>query len=875
MAVRIPTFADLGFDDPRPTTGVPSFPQDDPSAQGLAALGTGLQKAGQAAETVDAYGKMAQNKMQQSIATTDLATRLIPLHTQISQETDPEKLAQLRGQLNTLTDISGQAIADPNARQMWAATHTKTILDANADADKRQVVLYRDKAGADIRTQLDQVARAAATSDDPMALPNAALAADNLLHWGNQGGVISNEDAYRLRKQASHDMVVGSVDGAINRGNLARAGQLLDQHGDDIPPPTKEMLRARIQTRGAGILGDHIYSNAISGSAVTAGGGASAPIIPKDWSPADYPNAPVESDQIISHPERNNPGNLRAADSNQWVGKTTKPGDAFESFDTPENGIRARAMTYGSYLRNGTNTIAQIADRSGPASDGNDIPSQISAYKQALGGKYAASGGENLPIDMTPENIRRLTAGGISIEAGGGGKWLPKGAGLMAIDQALQGMAGESPAAGAVAQNTEGLFNTAALFNPGGGLRRVAATGDFDPSGPSGPQGTFDRNGNPTNPNIPPPRTGGADSLVGQPPSIADRQPGTQQTPPRSPAPGMADLANAEQELAQRHARTLLSIENDPRGADNPAAVQRALQRADVDFRARQMAITAQKQAITETRNAAADNYVQRMMKGPVDPSIVQQIAADTNLDRQSRENLWALYSQHTKQSADGDTAKYGPKFFDYYHRITTADSDPNKIRDPSQIYALAVPKGDGSQDLTLAGADKLRQELQATQRDPNGANFARRLTEFYQGMRLQIDKSGALPSLPTDGRGQVKFYEFQSAVQGKVDSYIKDGKNPADLIDPSKPDYMGKPETIQPYKRTMTQALADFSSDNNGPLGARDTDLSTPDALKAAVSGGKISREQGEAEALRRGWIRTAPPPAPPAVDLTPLGQP
>jgi murein DD-endopeptidase MepM/ murein hydrolase activator NlpD len=155
------------------------------------------------------------------------------------------------------------------------------------------------------------------------------------------------------------------------------------------------------------------------------------------WKPEDYPNAPIESRQPISHPERNNPGNLRFSATNDWIGKTTPAGSAFEHFDTIDNGVRARALTYKTYLNRGVNTIDQIAKTSGPASDNNDIPSQIETYKRALGGDYAKPGGEHLPINLTPENIRRLTAGGISIEAGGGGKFLPQNVGMPVIDRVI------------------------------------------------------------------------------------------------------------------------------------------------------------------------------------------------------------------------------------------------------------------------------------------------------------------------------------------------------------------------------------------------------------------------------------------------------
>jgi hypothetical protein len=170
------------------------------------------------------------------------------------------------------------------------------------------------------------------------------------------------------------------------------------------------------------------------------------PGIGMGWTPGDYPNAPVETQQTISHPERNNPGNLRASTTQlNALGRVTQPGAAFDSWDTPEHGIQARIRTYMSYLNRGVNTISGIANLSGPASDGNNVASEIASYRQALGGKYAGEGGENLPIDLSPENLRRLAAGGLSIEAGGGGKWLPKGYGVPAIDQALKGLTSGSP----------------------------------------------------------------------------------------------------------------------------------------------------------------------------------------------------------------------------------------------------------------------------------------------------------------------------------------------------------------------------------------------------------------------------------------------
>jgi hypothetical protein len=184
---------------------------------------------------------------------------------------------------------------------------------------------------------------------------------------------------------------------------------------------------------------------ATAGAGGTAGGSAgsgttSSLQFPADWKPDPSMLNMPESRQDISHPERNNPGNLRVSATNDWVGKRTPAGAAFEFFQTLDQGIRARALTYASYIKRGVNTIRNIAETSGPASDDNDVPAMIKAYQKVLGGKYGAAGGADLPVDLTPENIRRLTAAGISIEVGGHGNFLPKNIPQSRIDKVLQGI---------------------------------------------------------------------------------------------------------------------------------------------------------------------------------------------------------------------------------------------------------------------------------------------------------------------------------------------------------------------------------------------------------------------------------------------------
>ena len=67
----------------------------------------------------------------------------------------------------------------------------------------------------------------------------------------------------------------------------------------------------------------------------------------------------------------NNPGNIRVGTA-QWDGEITKPGEAFERFESMPYGIRASARILRTYGKKyGIDTIKQIIDRYAPPVDNN------------------------------------------------------------------------------------------------------------------------------------------------------------------------------------------------------------------------------------------------------------------------------------------------------------------------------------------------------------------------------------------------------------------------------------------------------------------------------------------------------------------------
>jgi hypothetical protein len=63
------------------------------------------------------------------------------------------------------------------------------------------------------------------------------------------------------------------------------------------------------------------------------------------------------------------------------------------------------------------------------------------------------------------------------------------------------------------------------------------------------------------------------------------------------------------------------------------------------------------------------------------------------------------------------------------------------------------------------------------------------------------------------DMSGGTLFFQLQQDLAAKISQYRKDGKNPYDLFDPSKPDYVGKPEALAPYQKSIPESVTDFAA--------------------------------------------------------------
>jgi len=258
MAAVIPTFADLPVVNPQPNGQLPNYPAEDPAATAQAAFGGAVNKAGGALVDIAAYQDLAKNKLEESNATLDLVNRLVPLHTQIATETDPNKIAELRQQYDSLPQTSGQAIADPARRQAWMAKHASTILQAHADADKRLTGLDREQTKADGLTRLDAFVRNGATSDDPNAVAGTLAAVHDNLEWQQRYGSMTPLERRAYGEQYTKKLLMGRASHLLNTGRYEEAQKVVDSNPGALDPGVEEHLRHTIEVakEKAGVKAD-------------------------------------------------------------------------------------------------------------------------------------------------------------------------------------------------------------------------------------------------------------------------------------------------------------------------------------------------------------------------------------------------------------------------------------------------------------------------------------------------------------------------------------------------------------------------------------------------------------------------------------------
>ncbi len=225
-------------------------------------------------------------------------------------------------------------------------------------------------------------------------------------------------------------------------------------------------------------------------------------------------------------------------------------------------------------------------------------------------------------------------------------------------------------------------------------------------------------------------------------------------------------------------------------------AVERA-QRVDENYKLRNQELFKQ-----EASNRATDEYLQKLYSDdPKDRASVSAAAAanDFRLTTTARKQMIDIINRETKPETAAAVSNTTAS--DLISRIRAPEGDPSRISDLDPVYKAYTEGKLSKSDLKF-----VREEF-TSMRTPEGAQLGGQQDEFIKGFKSSITHANSLLG-KLDPSGDQKLYEFTRNIQQKVNEYRKAGKNPFDLFDPAKPDYMGSPAALAPYQKSLKDSM-------------------------------------------------------------------
>lgn len=290
---------------------------------------------------------------------------------------------------------------------------------------------------------------------------------------------------------------------------------------------------------------------------------------------------------------------------------------------------------------------------------------------------------------------------------------------------------------------------------------------------------------------------------------------------------------------------------------DNPQLGAKVAALVKTQFANAQMAELAAIQAQKEQQEKVSSGITADILQGKMQTtdaqgnpvSMIDNIAQQTrmgNLTSERAEQLSNFAEVHMKHTTDGDAVTYGPAFWDTFKRMNLPDSDPNKISNSDQIFAL------GNNGLTVSGVDKATALLKDKRQGPAGEAETTMMHTFLANAKGQI--SGADEGLGIkDPKGEQNFLRFQGQFFPALQAGKQAGKSVPDMLNPDSKDYLGK--SIETFKRPMAQWMADIGASNTVPgmdAEAPKPDLTTREGVLAEYKAGHLPREAARSMLLK-----------------------
>ncbi len=276
----------------------------------------------------------------------------------------------------------------------------------------------------------------------------------------------------------------------------------------------------------------------------------------------------------------------------------------------------------------------------------------------------------------------------------------------------------------------------------------------------------------------------------------APAQPGTGSTPSLAQSAASSavtyganwpDLGDALQANAEKY-------------ADNPDA-QRAADRTTMQmYNQRNAALKGVETAV----KAAQNKYTGQILAHAIDPT---QPNVDPNViindpvlkDHQDvADKLLKLQAEYDKKETAKPAEVEAKNVLDIYRRINLPPGDPNQITSIDPIHQSAI---DGL--YSPEKADYLIKEFNEI-KDPQGNSLPSVKASLLAAKKADFE------STLGSAEGSKTALDYQQWVSQQVDETRKAGKNPFDLFKPGTKDYIGSPQAMAMFQKSMDQRMAE-----------------------------------------------------------------
>ena len=767
-----------------------------------------------------------------------MTDQLEQLDLKLANERDPAKITELRGQYRTTIQRGSLGISDPDARELWLLKHLAVASKGEKAADQRGIDVWRGTLASGLDEKLANEVRRASQTDDPAAHQASAESIRGLIAAGVAAGTIPAEQESKRNRDAADRIITGTADWLDANGQPERALGWVRRNKENLPADKFNDYVQRLEGRGSAAriaggamraLGQTGAGSGGVGGGLSVGGAIPTRIDDEAKRQGFDSNDALTIAQIESSmgqnlgrranifqlggPEKASVGGMGADIDSQVTGGITFLVRTKEQLQEALGREPAGWEVYLGHQQGVGGAITLLNNPNAPA--GSLLPP---ANISANGGDPAAPASDFV---AKWRNTFERTAGRIGGTSGGGVEvWGDSlGVGLKGqLKVAGTVHSGDTPETifGNIKRQPEDYWRGKTVALPSGSngdqmpvvedtikyLKDRGANVIAIGYGPKFPeknaelQAIAGRQGVSV---VAAEDVGAAEGVHPGPKGYAAMAqkiraavvPGgspvaTTGKPNRTGLPTMAEIwRNVQADVALRDDKERVA-------AFDRARIELSAMEAEAQ-RAERIAVQ-QKTAVMNERIAA----IQRDAYSDNPTITAREIANDPifDSDPKMREHMIGFISNPPGSGISAPRSAAAAQAL--VERIRRPEGDPQKITDRGQIYDAMRELSRPDFEFVIKQFDEIR--------SPGGERFAKQKAGFIKRATSMITKSNLLMG-DIDSEGDAQLWNFEWALDQKIEEYRKAGKNPNDLLSPQSSDFMGHPKVISQFQTTFQES--------------------------------------------------------------------